>query len=139
MNNCWAEDQYRRPSFKSLTTSLEEMLEKGNDYLKLDFKQIVNNMCYFIDGKFLITFIHNWNYLITKLLFLDEELANQNQTTAENTDEEVKYEIPKPVNEIGMAYVTMKDFIFDPEQQQGQVVWCFLRIWFCAKGKLPKY
>lgn len=55
MNTCWAEDQYRRPSFKSLTTSLEEMLEKGNDYLKLDFKQIVNNMCYFIDGKSLFT------------------------------------------------------------------------------------
>lgn len=55
MNNCWAEDQYRRPSFKSLTTSLEEMLEKGNDYLKLDFKQIVNNMCYFMDGNFLFT------------------------------------------------------------------------------------
>lgn len=55
MNNCWAEDQYRRPSFKSLTTSLEEMLESGNDYLKLDFKQIVNNMCYFMDGEFLFT------------------------------------------------------------------------------------
>jgi len=123
MNNCWAEDQYRRPSFKSLTTSLEEMLEKGNDYLKLDFKQIVNNMCYFMDGNFLITVTYyECNYLITKLLFLDEELANQNQTTAENIEEEVKYEIPKPVNEIGMTYVAMKDFIFDPEQQQAQVV-----------------
>ncbi|XP_060872662.1 proto-oncogene tyrosine-protein kinase receptor Ret-like isoform X2 [Metopolophium dirhodum] len=101
MNNCWAEDQYRRPSFKSLTTSLEDMLEKGNDYLKLDFKQIVNNMCYFMD---------------------DEELTNQNKTTEENIEGEVKYEIPKPVNEIGIAYVTMKDFIFDPEQQQAQVV-----------------
>jgi len=60
--------------------------------------------------------------LITKLLYLDEELANQNQTTAEHTEEEVKYEIPKPVNEIGITYVTMKDFIFDPEQQQAQVV-----------------
>uniref|UniRef100_A0A2H8TDK2 Proto-oncogene tyrosine-protein kinase receptor Ret n=1 Tax=Melanaphis sacchari TaxID=742174 RepID=A0A2H8TDK2_9HEMI len=100
MNNCWAEDQYRRPSFKSLTKSLEEMLEKGNDYLKLDFKQIVNNMCYFMD---------------------DEELANQNQTTTE-TAEEVKYEIPKPVSEIGIAYVTMKDFKFDPEQQHTEVV-----------------
>ncbi|CAH1736549.1 proto-oncogene tyrosine-protein kinase receptor Ret [Aphis gossypii] len=101
MNSCWAEDQYRRPSFKSLTTSLEEMLEKGNDYLKLDFKQIVNNMCYFID---------------------DEELANENQTTTEITKEEVKYEIPKPVSEIGIAYVSMKDFKFDPEQQQVEVV-----------------
>ncbi|XP_060852344.1 proto-oncogene tyrosine-protein kinase receptor Ret-like isoform X1 [Rhopalosiphum padi] len=101
MNNCWAEDQYRRPSFKSLTTSLEEMLEKGNDYLKLDFKQIVNNMCYFMD---------------------DEEIANQNQTTTETTQEEVKYEIPKPVGEIGIAYVTMKDFKFDSEQQQAEVV-----------------
>lgn len=53
MKSCWAEDQYRRPSFKSLTTSLEEMLEKGNDYLKLDFKQIVNNMCYFVDGTYM--------------------------------------------------------------------------------------
>jgi len=60
MNNCWAEDQYRRPSFKSLTTSLEEMLEKGNDYLKLDFKQIVNNMCYFMDGNFLITVTYDY-------------------------------------------------------------------------------
>lgn len=50
MRSCWAEDQYRRPSFKSLTTLLEEMLEKGNDYLQLDLKQIVNNMCYLIDG-----------------------------------------------------------------------------------------
>lgn len=67
MNTCWAEDQYRRPSFKSLTTSLEEMLEKGNDYLKLDFKQIVNNMCYFIDGKFLFTITYDiWNYFVTK-------------------------------------------------------------------------
>lgn len=77
--------------------------------------------------------------MITKLLFLDEELANPNQTTAENIEEEVKYEIPKPVNEIGMSYVAMKDFIFDPEQQQAQVVWDFLWIWFCAKWKLPKY
>jgi len=59
---------------------------------------------------------------MTKLLFLDEELANQNKTTDENIEGEVKYEIPKPVNEIGIAYVTMKDFIFDPEQQQAQVV-----------------
>lgn len=50
MRSCWAEDQYRRPSFKSLTILLEEMLEKGNDYLQLDLKQIVNNMCYFING-----------------------------------------------------------------------------------------
>lgn len=50
MMSCWAEDQYRRPSFKTLTASLEEMLENGNDYLQLDFKQIVNNMCYFMDG-----------------------------------------------------------------------------------------
>jgi len=55
-------------------------------------------------------------------LFLDDELATQNQTTAENTEEELKYEIPKPVDEIEMAYVTMKDFIFDPDQQQAQVV-----------------
>jgi len=34
----------------------------------------------------------------------------------------VKYEIPKPVNEIGIAYVSMKDFKFDPEQQQVEVV-----------------
>lgn len=108
-----------------MTTSLEEMLEKGNDYLKLDFKQIVNNMCYFMDGKFLITVTHHWNYLMTKWLFLDDELATQNQTTAENTEEELKYEIPKPVDEIEMAYVTMKDFIFDPDQQQAQVVWSF--------------
>jgi len=50
MKSCWAEDQYRRPSFKSLTSSLEKMLEKGNDYLQLDLKQFVNNMCYFVDG-----------------------------------------------------------------------------------------
>lgn len=50
MQSCWAEDQYRRPSFKLLTTSLEKMLEKENDYLQLDFKQFVNNMCYFMDG-----------------------------------------------------------------------------------------
>jgi len=56
MENCWAEDQYRRPSFKSLTTSFENMLEKGNDYLQLDFKQFVNNMCYFVDG---IVIIYN--------------------------------------------------------------------------------
>jgi len=60
--------------------------------------------------------------LITKLLFVDEELTNQNKTTDENTEGEVKYEIPKAVNEIGMTYLTMKDFIFDPEQQQAQVV-----------------
>lgn len=60
-----------------------------------------------------------------KWLILDDELANKNQTTTENTEEEVKYEIPKPVNEIGMAYVTMKDFVFDPEQQQAQIVWSF--------------
>lgn len=54
MESCWAEDQYRRPSFKSLTTSLENMLEKGNDYLQLDFKQFVNNMCYFVDGTVII-------------------------------------------------------------------------------------
>jgi len=34
----------------------------------------------------------------------------------------VKYEIPKPVSEIGIAYVPMKDFKFDPEQQQIEVV-----------------
>jgi len=34
----------------------------------------------------------------------------------------VKYEIPKPVGEIGIAYVTMKDFKFDSEQQQAEVV-----------------
>lgn len=50
MRSCWAEDQYRRPSFKLLTTSLEKMLEKENDYLQLDFKEFVNNMCYFMDG-----------------------------------------------------------------------------------------
>lgn len=50
MVNCWADDQFRRPNFKSLTTSLEEMLEKGTDYLQLDFKQFVNNMCYLMDG-----------------------------------------------------------------------------------------
>lgn len=50
MITCWADDQYRRPNFKSLTTSLEEMLEKGNDYLQLDFNQFVNNMCYLMDG-----------------------------------------------------------------------------------------
>lgn len=54
MNSCWAEDSYRRPNFKSLTTSLEEMLEKGNDYLKLEFNQIVNNMCYLMNGKIII-------------------------------------------------------------------------------------
>lgn len=58
MKSCWAEDQYRRPSFKSLTTSFEEMLEKENDYLQLDFKQIVSNMCYFMDGK-CIVFVYN--------------------------------------------------------------------------------
>ena len=63
-------------------------------------------------GWYIFIYGHVWNYLITKLLFLDEELANQIQTTTGNTEEEVKYEIPKPVNEIGMAYVTMKDFIF---------------------------
>lgn len=52
MKSCWAEDQYRRSSFKSLTMSLEMMLETENDYLQLDFKQIVNNMCYFIDSMF---------------------------------------------------------------------------------------
>lgn len=55
-------------------------------------------------------------------MFLDEELSNENQTTTETIEEEVKYEIPKPLNEIGMTYVTMKDFLFDPEQQQAQVV-----------------
>lgn len=54
MNSCWAEDPYRRPSFKSLTTLLEEMLEKGNDYLKLEFNHIVNNMCYLMNGKIII-------------------------------------------------------------------------------------
>lgn len=54
MKSCWAEDQYRRASFKSLTTSLEKMLEKGNDYLQLDFKQIVNNMCYFMDSMIIL-------------------------------------------------------------------------------------
>lgn len=55
---------------------------------------------------------------------LDDEttVINTNQTTAESMQEEVKYAIPKPHNEIGMTYVTMKDFIFDPEQQPAQVV-----------------
>lgn len=55
-------------------------------------------------------------------MFLDEELANQNQTKTETSEEDVIYEIPKPVSEIGMTYVTMQDFIFDPEQKQAQVV-----------------
>lgn len=39
----------------------------------------------------------------------------------------MKYEIPKPVSEIGIAYVSMKDFKFDPEQQQVEVVWSYLK------------
>ncbi|VVC28395.1 Hypothetical protein CINCED_3A010229 [Cinara cedri] len=95
---CWADDQHRRPNFKSLTTSLEKMLEKGNDYLQLDFKQFVNNMCYLMD---------------------DYEVLDQNQTKAKGTatEEQVTYEIPKSFNELGTTYVMMKDFTFDPNQQ----------------------
>lgn len=67
MKSCWAEDQYRRPSFKSLTTSLEDMLEKGIDYLQLNFKQIVNNMCYLIDGKNITNTLFE---IITMYIFL---------------------------------------------------------------------
>lgn len=125
MKSCWAEDQYRRPSFKSLTTSLEEMLEKGIDYLQLNFKQIVNNMCYMIDGKNIIyisfEIITAYVFCIMKIIFLDEVHSDQNHTLTISTEEEVKYETPKPLNEIGMSYLTMKDFKFDPEQQ-AQVV-----------------
>ncbi|XP_050423996.1 proto-oncogene tyrosine-protein kinase receptor Ret isoform X2 [Adelges cooleyi] len=93
MLNCWAEDQNRRPSFKSLTLTLEKMLEKGNDYLQLDFKTFVSNMCYFMD---------------------DEEPQNKNK---EDEEEEQKYESPKQITEIGMSYITMKDFVFEPELQ----------------------
>lgn len=69
MKSCWAEDQYRRPSFKSLTTSLEEMLEKGNDYLQLDFKQIVNNMCYSMDGNYIYFQFYEIVYSQSRILF----------------------------------------------------------------------
>lgn len=50
-------------------------------------------------------------------IFIGEELPNQYQNTNKSKEEEVKYEIPKSLNGIGISYVTMKDFIFDPEQQ----------------------
>lgn len=56
--------------------------------------------------------MYNENYFC----FLDEEIENQ-MTPSHREEEEVKYEIPKPLNEIGISYVTMKDFKFNPEQQ----------------------
>lgn len=50
-------------------------------------------------------------------MWIDEELTNHHQ----NIKEEIKYATPKPVNEVGISYVTMKDFIFDTNQQ-AQVV-----------------
>lgn len=32
------------------------------------------------------------------------------------TEEIVKYEIQKSLNEVGLSCVTIKDFLFDPEQ-----------------------
>lgn len=55
------------------------------------------------------------------ILFTDEEPPNQKQIS-ECIKEEIEYEIPKSVNEIGISYVTMKDFKFDSENQQAQVV-----------------
>jgi hypothetical protein len=46
---------------------------------------------------------------------IDKESENKN--AIENTEEEVKYEIPKSHNEIGMTYVTMNDFIFDHKEK----------------------
>lgn len=50
-----------------------------------------------------------FNNFIRFFFFVDEELQNQNT-------EELKYEIPKPINELEISYVTMKDFTFDSEQ-----------------------
>lgn len=50
-----------------------------------------------------------------KIIFIDEVQSDSNHTLS--TEDEVKYETPKPLNEIGMSYLTMKDFKFDPEQQ----------------------
>lgn len=52
-----------------------------------------------------------------KIIFLDEVHNGQNHTLTISTEDEVKYETPKPLNEIGMSYLTMKDFKFDPELQ----------------------
>lgn len=57
-------------------------------------------------------------FLIIFTFFLDEEPEKQNQSTNENIETEVIYEIPKHLNEVGMSYVTMKDFVFDSEQQE---------------------
>lgn len=52
MQSCWEEDQYKRPSFKLLKTSLEKMLEKENEYLHFNFDHFANNMCYFMTGRY---------------------------------------------------------------------------------------
>lgn len=52
-----------------------------------------------------------------EIIFLDEVHSDQNHTLTISTEDGVKYETPKPLNEIGMSYLTMKDFKFDPEQQ----------------------
>ncbi|XP_050534527.1 proto-oncogene tyrosine-protein kinase receptor Ret isoform X2 [Daktulosphaira vitifoliae] len=95
MLSCWAQDQYRRPSFKSLTLTLEKMLENGNDYLQLDFKPFVNNMYYFMKDDD---------------LELNKKICIQN----ENIDDQM-YETPKEIKEIGLPYLTMKDFVFEPQ------------------------
>lgn len=55
---------------------------------------------------------------------LDYEVLDKNQIKPKGTavEDGVTYEIPKPLSELGTTYVMMKDFTFEPEQQQAQVV-----------------